>query len=222
MFENVLLLVADSLRQDFVATNQTNTPAIDNLREDGVEFTRARSPGPGTSVSMPAILSGAFPFTHGYKKINPNRPMIAPKLSDEGYNTAGYHSNGWCDSSNGFSRGFDDFEYFTNDQPGGPITNSGRRLLREFTSRFPNFPRLTSLRRTSCGELASRLLIQTLARAVPESRNDVTADASRLHSRALDWIEETPPPDLSGTSTWTPTSRIWHQILKSLPPGNCT
>lgn len=202
MFENVLFLVADSLRQDFVATNQTNTPAIDKLRADGIEFTRARSPGPGTSVSMPAVLSGAFPFTHGYKRINPNRPMIAPTLSDGGYSTAGYHSNGWCDSSNGFSRGFDDFEYFTSNQPSGLINNQGRKLLRELTSGFPNFPRLTELRRTSFAEYASRFLIRTLAQTVPESRNDVTADASRLHSRALNWIDDT-------TAPWF----IWHQYM---------
>lgn len=213
MFENVLFLVADSLRQDFVATNQTDTPAIDKLREGGVEFTRARSPGPGTSVSMPAVLSGAFPFTYGYKRINPNRPMIAPILSDKGYSTAGYHSNGWCDSSNGFNRGFDDFEYFINDQPNGLINNSGRRLLRELTSGFPNFPRLTELRRTSFGEYASRFLIQTLARAVPESRNDVTADASQLHGRALNWIDETTAPRF-----------IWHQYMDThfpyMPPNS--
>lgn len=202
MFENVLFLVADSLRQDFVATNLTETPTLDKLREEGVEFTRARSPGPGTSVSMPAVLSGAFPFTYGYKNISSSRPMIAPVLSDEGYSTAGYHSNGWCDSAHGYDHGFDDFKYFTGDQATDPVIEAGQRLLRELTSEFPNFPRLTALRRTKFGEFASELLLRGLKRTVPEARNDVTVDAAVLHDRALNWLDEASAPRF-----------IWHQYM---------
>ncbi|ESP88952.1 sulfatase [Candidatus Halobonum tyrrellensis G22] len=202
MFENVLLLVADSLRQDFLATNQTDTPTLDRLRRDGVDFTRARSPGPGTSVSTPALLSGAFPFTYGYKDISPDRPMVAPRLSEAGYDTAGYHSNGWCSAERGYARGFDDFHQFTEDRAADPVVRGVRRLLRELKSGFPNHPRLTDLRRTELGEAVGNRVFEAVARTIPEARNDVTVDASKLHGRLLEWVDATASPRF-----------VWHQYM---------
>lgn len=194
MFDNVLLLVADSLREDFVATTRTDTPTLDKIREEGVTFTRARSPGPGTAVSMPAILSGSFPFTHGYINITPEHPAVAPILSDNGFSTAGFHSNGWCDANHGYDRGFDLLEDVEVEQPEGLLTTPSRWLLRELSSGFPNFPKLTRFRRTEPMELVTKGVIDVVAELAPAARNDVTADAATINDRLIEWIQDSNGP----------------------------
>lgn len=194
MFDNVLLLVSDSLREDFVATSRTDTPTLDRIREQGVTFTRARSPGPGTAVSMPAILSGSFPFTHGYINITPEHPAVAPRLSENGFSTAGFHSNGWCDANHGYDRGFDRLEDIEVEQTDGPLTTPSRWLIRELSSGFPNFPNLTKFRRTGPMELITKGIVDAVAKLAPAARNDVTADASSINDRLVEWIQNSDSP----------------------------
>lgn len=194
MFDNVLLLVADSLRRDFLTTSRIHTPSIDRLGSEGVAFTRARSPGPGTPVSMPSILSGSFPFTHGYIEITADHPVISSKLSNNGFSTAGFHSNGWCDADHGYDRGFDMLEDIDVDRSEGPLINPSRWLIRELSSGFPNFPNLTKLRRTQLMELLTRSVVDGLSKIVPDAKNDITADASEVHNRMIEWVDESTTP----------------------------
>lgn len=194
MFNNVLLLVADSLREDFVATSRTDTPTLDKIREQGVTFTQARSPGPGTSVSMPALLSGSFPFTHGYIDITLEHPAVAPKLSENGFSTAGFHSNGWCDADHGYDRGFDTLQDVQKTQTEGVLTTPSRWLTRELSSGFPNYPNLTRFRRTKPLELITKGVTDAIAELVPDAKNDITADASSINDRLTEWLRDSNCP----------------------------
>lgn len=58
---NVLVLVVDSLRRDYCHSDITDTPTIDNLREESVTFDQCISGASMTPASMGSIFSGIYP-----------------------------------------------------------------------------------------------------------------------------------------------------------------
>jgi len=58
---NVLMLVVDTLREDFCYGSETDTPTVDRLREEGTTFRQAISGATWTPPSMSSIFSGIYP-----------------------------------------------------------------------------------------------------------------------------------------------------------------
>lgn len=114
---NVLLLVFDTLRPDFLSCytsdSPVETPNIDRVATSGTLFENAFSAGPGTEISHAALFSGQFPsetgLVGGAKSIPEETPLLAEQFSANGYETWGVSGPGKIRSDLGFDRGFDDY-----------------------------------------------------------------------------------------------------------------
>jgi len=126
---NLVLVTVDSLRADhcgFVETksgpDETLTPTIDRLADEGLDFQQAIAPGPRTPSSVPILFTGEFMtddenwtmadwqgrqgrigrhmarFTH-----------LSERLQRRGYKTATFTANPWTTRESNFHLGFDDF-----------------------------------------------------------------------------------------------------------------
>jgi arylsulfatase len=142
---NVVLITIDALRADAVSWAgyaHRTTPNLDRLAEDSAVFTLAFTSFPGTTASMPSLMTGLFPnfeeverwdrFSyHGfneYEEASANNPpglsnrltMLAEVLSERGYRTAGFNTNPNLGVASNFNQGFDVYEQF------GPYLKSAR------------------------------------------------------------------------------------------------
>ena len=72
---NVLFLLIDALRADQCYDNETKTPTIGSLIENGVYFKQAISSNDGTFLSLNSLFSGGFSFRTG----NRAQKIILPK-----------------------------------------------------------------------------------------------------------------------------------------------
>lgn len=115
MPDNIILITIDSLRADFVdgsnEGDQSKSPFIDSLADDGIRFTNAYANGPRTSASFQAILASRYPLEFGRSTIlSNNHTSIAEIFEKSGYHTAGFHSNPYLSTEYGYDRGFDVFD----------------------------------------------------------------------------------------------------------------
>ena len=62
---NVLLLVVDACRFDYLRGSKAETPNCDALAEEGTDFRRAVSPAPWTLPAVTSVLTGKYPHEHG-------------------------------------------------------------------------------------------------------------------------------------------------------------
>src|SRR6266480_2469920 len=118
---NLILITADSLRADFVGCVKGDrapslTPNLDQLGKQALVFTRARSQGPYTTMSMPSLFTGRYPSRlrpipvesmHGM--LVDGFPTVPEILARHGYFTAGLNSNAFLSRVFGFDKGFQFF-----------------------------------------------------------------------------------------------------------------
>lgn len=161
---NVILLVVDSLRRDYVDKyaddSATVTPNImDHFDEVGTTYDRCFSNSTNTPPCTSALLTSQYPLDgKNYGVIDSSRVSVAELFSAAGYETAAFHSNPLLSRENGFDRGFDTYR---ND-----ILPAS---LEKFSGLF--------------GPLAPRLnKIVRLARKLPY------LPAADLNQKATDWI----------------------------------
>lgn len=111
--QDVLLITIDSLRADHLGCygyDRPTSPTIDSLAESSHVFENAFAHAGVTRNSFPAILTSSYPHMYGgYERISERRTLVSELLSNEGYSTAGYHSNLYLSSDFGYARGFDTF-----------------------------------------------------------------------------------------------------------------
>lgn len=120
---SVLLIVADTLRADFVSgfgARRGATPVIASLERDGVSFARAMSAAPWTTPSFASILSSTYPSEHragsrdlelGFKHALVDRiPTLPAELRDAGYWTGAVLTNAYLGRRFGLDRGFSAYE----------------------------------------------------------------------------------------------------------------
>lgn len=133
--KDILLITVDSLRADYLFGERA-PDAVDNisqLADDGVRFDTAFSNAAYTKGSFLSILSGTYPWMFesvqgGY---GPDRPHVADILSDEGYQTGGFHTNTYLSPTYKYDRGFD--HYFGRDSGASSEQSSGT-IKRTFRS----------------------------------------------------------------------------------------
>ena len=118
---NVLLITIDTLRADRLGSYgyaEANTPHLDRLAEEGVQFQQTIAPATETCPSHTSILSGVYPFQHG--TLFNEGPIHADKhatttvpeiLASRGYRTAAFVSGATLsDAICGLSFRFDLFD----------------------------------------------------------------------------------------------------------------
>ncbi|MFC4407867.1 sulfatase [Haloarchaeobius iranensis] len=112
-WDNVILLSADALRADHLSCygyHRDTSPVLDELAEESIRFTNAYSASSHTREAIPALLTGKYPDVAIDSKYHLASDTIASTLSEEGFSTAGFHSNPFVSRAYGFDRGFDVFD----------------------------------------------------------------------------------------------------------------
>ncbi len=114
---NVILIVVDTLRADYVGCHGNNTiktPYIDQLASEGVLFENFFVQSSTTNPSHASFFTGLYLKNHGVydnkTRLPEEPPTLAQVLKERGYRTAAAVSAFHLNSEySGFGRGFDDY-----------------------------------------------------------------------------------------------------------------
>ena len=112
-WENVVLLSADALRADHLSCYgyaRETSPVLDDLADESIRFTNAYSASSHTREAVPALLTGEYPDVAVDAGYHLASETVASTLSEEGFATAGFHSNPFVSRAYGFGQGFDTFD----------------------------------------------------------------------------------------------------------------
>lgn len=112
---NVILIVIDTLRQDFTSLHPAglgHTPEIQRqLQPDAVYYPRAYSTAPWTLPSIASILTARYPSSLGVSdllsRLSDSHLTLAEILKEEGYTTHGIVSHLLLTPKYGLHQGFD-------------------------------------------------------------------------------------------------------------------
>ncbi len=123
---SLLLITMDTLRADYLSCNGSEiveTPNLDRLAENGVNFTRARTPIPLTLPAHASILTGSYPPVHGVRdngtyRLPGGELTLAEILEERGYETAAFIGAFVLDGRFGLGQGFDLYD----DQIAGDVS----------------------------------------------------------------------------------------------------
>ena len=114
---HLVLIVLDALHAGHVShlgyTRET-TPNLDRLAAEGVTFTQVLAPAPYTLASIPSILTGRLPDSHGLTqkangKLSAEEVTLAEILKADGYTTLGAVASANGSSAFGLDQGFERF-----------------------------------------------------------------------------------------------------------------
>ena len=115
--ENVLLVTIDTLRGDALGCDggPARTPNIDALASTGVRFSFAHAHAVITLPSHASILTGTYPFQHGYRensgyRLRPGTPTLATMLKAHGFATGAFIGAFPLDARFGLTPGFDVYD----------------------------------------------------------------------------------------------------------------
>lgn len=150
---NAVLIILDALRADHVRAygyERATTPWIDALAAESLFFSRAFSQAPMTIASVPSLLTGTYPPTHGVfpnKRLAPEIPTWPEKLRDHGYWTAAVSANPFFSRDFGLDRGFGELRALWEETPAHRrgvddvvpaevVVETTTRLLRELEEPF--------------------------------------------------------------------------------------
>ena len=115
---HVILITIDTLRADALSRGLSphcESPVLDALAQESINFKSAYAPSPWTPPSMASILNGLSPSVHGVSRQSAHVPPAPPTLQDffreAGYLTAAFGGNILLTPQNALSRGFDVFRF---------------------------------------------------------------------------------------------------------------
>ena len=124
--QNVLLITIDTLRGDALGCDggPARTPNIDALADGGVRFTFAHAHSVVTLPSHASLLTGTYPFQHGFRensgyRLKPGMPTLATLLKAQGFATAAFVGAFPLDARFGLTPGFDVYDGRFDDISGG-------------------------------------------------------------------------------------------------------
>jgi len=127
--QNVLLVTIDTLRGDALSSygGPARTPNIDALAAAGVRFSFAHAQAVVTLPSHASILTGTYPFEHGYRensgyRLKPGMPTLATILKERGFTTGAFVAAFPLDARFGLTPGFDVYDGRFDDLTGGGFT----------------------------------------------------------------------------------------------------
>jgi len=138
--KHVFLITVDALRADHVGCigGGNLTPNIDKMARTSLLFSRAFSNGPGTNQSFPAIMTSTYFLMHNGFYIIPHYKTLAEVVQENGFKTAGFHSNPFLSKRFGWDRGFDQFYDFMDEiqSPSAFITSKQEGGVKNELFRF--------------------------------------------------------------------------------------
>jgi arylsulfatase A-like enzyme len=120
---NVLILVMDTTRADrcsFLGYSRRTTPHLEEFARDAVAFLDAWSPACWTGPAHASLFTGLRPEHHLYNDTNrlylgTEFPTLAERLTESGYASACFSSNGLLLAQYGLPRGFETVKVLTAD-----------------------------------------------------------------------------------------------------------
>jgi len=143
---NVLLIVVDTLRADYIGPygGVASTPVLDDLAEDAIVFDRAHSNASWTRASFASIYTSLVPPSHTASLKSSKLPgdvlTVAEAMQGHGYATAGFPNNTNVTATFGFAQGFDHYPYLAPNLPFGATESvyqlSMYSVLRKVGERF--------------------------------------------------------------------------------------
>ncbi|MGK0219871.1 MAG: arylsulfatase A-like enzyme [Planctomycetota bacterium] len=125
---HVLFVVLDALSAGHVhhlGYERETTPVLDALAAEGASFEQLLAPAPYTLASIPSMLTGRLPDTHGVVQKNrgalpDSEVTLAEYLKAAGYQTFGATANANAGPNKGADQGFDEFiEVYLGEGPPG-------------------------------------------------------------------------------------------------------
>jgi arylsulfatase len=136
----VVLIVFDALHAGHVTHlgyERETTPHLDALAAEAVSFSRAFAPAPYTLASIPSLLTGRRPDSHGVTtpaaKLGAEETTLAEHLQAAGYRTVAAVGNPNGSARFGNDQGFDVFEeLFRLDEGGGDYERASAARFVEF------------------------------------------------------------------------------------------
>ena len=90
---NILLITSDQQHWRTLGVNnpRIQTPALDRLCAEGVNFTRAYCPNPTCTPTRASMITGMYPSQHGAwslgTKLFEDVPVVGDRLAEGGYRT---------------------------------------------------------------------------------------------------------------------------------------
>lgn len=114
---NILFITIDTLRADRLGSygyKSAQTPSIDQLAREGIQFSNVFSPVPLTRPSHISIFTSLYPYQHGIHDnvappLSKEIPTLAEILETQGYSTAGFVASFVINSQSGLQRGFNTY-----------------------------------------------------------------------------------------------------------------
>ncbi len=112
--ENVIFVVADSLRYDSVAADDRRHHGMSYVGDHSTHFSQARSSGSWTLPATASMFTGLLPHEHGAtsqtRMIGESLPTLAERMKQKGYKTVQVTANPVTTHIFGLDRGFDRVE----------------------------------------------------------------------------------------------------------------
>jgi len=114
---NVLLVTIDTLRGDALGADggPARTPNIDQLATTGIRFSFAHAQAVVTLPSHASILTGLYPYQHGYRenagyRLTPGVQTLASRLKSAGFSTGAFVAAFPLDARFGLTPGFETYD----------------------------------------------------------------------------------------------------------------
>jgi len=114
---NVLLVTIDTLRGDALGCDggPARTPTIDAIAASGLRFSFAHAHAVVTLPSHASILTGLYPYQHGYRenagfRLPPGTATLATRLKAAGFETGAFVAAFPLDARFGLTPGFDTYD----------------------------------------------------------------------------------------------------------------
>lgn len=116
--EQIIVISADALRADHLGSygyERQTSPNLDAFAKDGVLFENAVSQSSWTLPSFSSLFTSVYPSFHRAYSFDV-RPLtselsLIPEIQDQGYATAAFVNNPCLYPLQGFSQGFDRYDY---------------------------------------------------------------------------------------------------------------
>ncbi len=132
----VILISVDTLRADALGGFGAASDASQNLvafLSDAVRFTNAYPPEPHTLPAHATLLTSLHPVSHGVAgrlqggiELAAEFPTLAEILNAEGFATAAFVNGGFLHPRFGLDRGFDSYDYVSDIDSRGELSDFGR------------------------------------------------------------------------------------------------
>jgi arylsulfatase A-like enzyme len=124
---NVVLIVVDTLRADRLGAYGNPrglTPFLDQLAARGTRFANTYAASSWTCPSIASLFTSRYPSQHGVvtfeAALNQTEVTLAQRLSEHGYQSAGFSANFRIAQSLGYAKGFGEWKIYFGAEHGPP------------------------------------------------------------------------------------------------------